>query len=527
MEDNSGQTVQALLYRGTPDNPAFWPRALQDLPFAAAVIAAATGPSGENYVYLNRLDQFLEHASSCPTILEKFDDTFKLAAMIQTLRQDHRCRIHFLFGCGSNQHNQLLLKTADNGLVHNGDDALEFKEMVFCVTLDDEGPQGDIFDPMVDIFAGGGHSAMLSRSGRLYLCGWNDSGQLGISGGPLLESQKHASVQAAALPIPWLDALSEIRVETAALGFSHTLVVEKETGKLFAFGDNSRGQVDGTASNKDSSAMKGMLPVTPKFLQQERVTSVAAGLFHSAVILQSGELVTFGCGRFGQSLSSISDYNETTMACHGRWTPDDGSKLIRVSCGRRHTVALDDQGRVWTFGDNKYGQLGRQNAANQRDVKPGLVDVEASTYEYVGISCGWSHTIVLAKDVAAGSMRVFGWGRNDKGQLGIGSTVHQHHPVRLFELFENNIRTISCGSESTVIVDDLDMIWSCGWNEHGNLGTGGTADCLELRPVTGATITTTPGYVINDTRLAVGVGGAYVLAMRVQSNANLARSAHF
>jgi len=35
IEDESGATVAALLYRGTVDNPAFWPRALRDLPLAA------------------------------------------------------------------------------------------------------------------------------------------------------------------------------------------------------------------------------------------------------------------------------------------------------------------------------------------------------------------------------------------------------------------------------------------------------------------------------------------------------------
>ena len=38
VEDESGETVKALLYRGTPDNPAFWRRALLDLPFAAGMI---------------------------------------------------------------------------------------------------------------------------------------------------------------------------------------------------------------------------------------------------------------------------------------------------------------------------------------------------------------------------------------------------------------------------------------------------------------------------------------------------------
>ena len=35
VEDETGRVVQALLYRGTPDNPAMWPRALRDLLFAA------------------------------------------------------------------------------------------------------------------------------------------------------------------------------------------------------------------------------------------------------------------------------------------------------------------------------------------------------------------------------------------------------------------------------------------------------------------------------------------------------------
>lgn len=38
VEDETGETVKALLYRGTPDNPAFWRRALLDLPFAAGMM---------------------------------------------------------------------------------------------------------------------------------------------------------------------------------------------------------------------------------------------------------------------------------------------------------------------------------------------------------------------------------------------------------------------------------------------------------------------------------------------------------
>lgn len=500
VDDKSGTTVQALLYRGTPDNPAFWPRALRDLPFAAAIMAAATGPSGENSVYLDQLNQFLEHQSSCPTILEKFDDTFKLAAMVKTLQQE-RYQLHFLFGCGSDQHNQLLLRTESNvvGLLNNGEDAHELNEIALCTST--ESDDGRI-DPIIGVFAGGGHSGFLTRNGRLYLCGWNEAGQLGTCA---VDSQRQTA-SGAVFPLPVLSELSGIRVKSAALGFSHTLVIEQGTGRLLAFGENRRGQVDGTVSKDYSPNV--MVPVTPKFLDQECVIAVAAGLFHSAAITQSGELFTFGCGRFGQSLSSISDEGVWTA----RWSPGDGSRLTKVACGRRHTVALDDRGRIWSLGENKHSQLGRTVAGRQQDATPGLVIFEPNSYECFDVKCGWSHTIVLAKD-SNGLVCVLGWGRNDKGQLGNGSTDNVDRPVRLFE--DKGIRSVACGSESTVVVDDTDAIWSCGWNEHGNTGTGGTSDCLQLSQVTGAPITTTPGYAIEETQLAVAAGGAHLLAMRV------------
>jgi alpha-tubulin suppressor-like RCC1 family protein len=455
----------------------------------AAVIAAAKGPSGRNEVYLNRLDDFLKDATTSSVAeLEKFDDTVELASMEKSLRDYN---LHFMFGSGSNQHNQLLLASETNaaGLV-NGEDAREMKDMVLCT------PPCDLSgapDPVQQLFAGGGHSAILTESGRLFLFGWNESGQLGTSG-----------VHDSTTPVPLVSALEDIIVETAALGFNHSLVIEKDTGRLLAFGDNSRGQVDGTISSKPSLSSE---PVTPEFLRGEHVVHAAAGLFHSAVVTREGELVTFGCGRFGQCLSSVS----SDPVWIGRWKPNDGSKLIQVGCGRRHTTVLDDKGRIWSFGDNKYGQLGRSVAKGSVDVTPRLVDITQNGWNGYAIRCGWSHTIVVAKDTG-GSTAVFGWGRGDKGQLGTGRTENGAMPLRLFG--SHTIESVACGSESTIVLDASGDIWCCGWNEHGNLSSGGDQDLYALSKVVGAPITTTPGYP-SDCHVSIAAGGAHLLAMKV------------
>ena len=139
VEDGTGRTVKALLYRGTPDNPAFWGRALADPPLAAgespprlrlfaasrrratppahppsspAVISVAAGPSGPNDAYLFRLEAFLGSAAarrpSRPPGAGAGDArTGELAALVQRFRTE--ARPYFLCGSGSNEHGQLLL----------------------------------------------------------------------------------------------------------------------------------------------------------------------------------------------------------------------------------------------------------------------------------------------------------------------------------------------------------------------------------------------------------------------------------
>jgi alpha-tubulin suppressor-like RCC1 family protein/cation transport regulator ChaC len=480
QEDESKETVQCLLYRGTPENPAFWPRALKCIPFAAAVISAAVGPSGPNEEYLHRLDQFLEATSDGPSL----DDTLALARFERQYQNDYDK--FFFVGCGSNKHNQLLLRSAHNAadLVNHEDAHTLTESVLFVPATTTTG-----VDPVVELIAGSGHSGAITASGRLFLFGWNSNGQLG-------------SCQSMDSEVSVISELQGLMIDTASLGFSHTLVVTKENGRLFAFGDNSRGQVTGIASS-DVTA-----PVTPMFLANETVAQAAAGLYHSAVITKSGDVIVYGCSRFGQSLSCGGD------APGGeRWRPDHGAATVKVACGRYHTLVLDTLGRVWSFGDNRLGQLGRLTDGKESASKPGLVSFPAG-YGVVDINCGWSHNVALASD-SNGRAVVFGWGRSDKGQLG---TAHPaYRPVELFP--QVNAVQVRCGSEFTVLVDDKDAIWCCGWNEHGNLSTGNTDEQAELAAAVGASVTATPGY--QSTSLCVAAGGAHLLIGRLAKRVNI------
>ena len=523
IEDASGELHQALLYRGTPDNPAFWNRALLDLNYAAAIMSVAHGPSGPNDVYLRSLDTFLAKAH---TIAAETDDTNFLADMVTKFQTN--LKPYFLFGCGSNQHNQLHLGDLPNNaanLQNNQEDCHQMTEILLSAKRVDNDNEDD--NKPKAIYAGGGHSALLTTSGKFYLWGWNESGQCGSSSTTIVDQSTNANIEDDAnnnSSIPKLvHCLPNIDVDKAALGFSHTLVIEKETNQLYTFGSNERGQVNG---NPSSSSTKICQPTIPDFLKDEEIMSISAGLFHSAAVTKGGELITFGCSRFGQAMSSKNLKGDAWI---DRWSPpsEDGSaKVVDVVCGRRHTIVIDNLNRLWSFGENKYGQLGRP-IDGKFDPAPALVDLNISKDATVYLSCGWSHNVIRVEvmgeskdgdEISSRSNVFYGWGRNDKGQLGTGDKSTVTTPQTIFDGTANKLlQDVACSSESTIVIDTKGKIYGCGWNEHGNLGTGNVDDQLVLHPTIGEKVVGPPTPTLKTPEIAIAAGGAHFLAMVVET----------
>jgi alpha-tubulin suppressor-like RCC1 family protein len=82
------------------------------------------------------------------------------------------------------------------------------------------------------------------------------------------------------------------------------------------------------------------------------------------------------------------------------------SNIIAVAAGSSHTLALDAFGKVWTWGDNTEGELGRSGATATPGQVPNLSNV-------VAIACGSQFTLAVTSNG-----QVCAWGNNGDGQLG-------------------------------------------------------------------------------------------------------------
>lgn len=113
------------------------------------------------------------------------------------------------------------------------------------------------------------------------------------------------------------------------------------------------------------------------------------------------------------------------LACH---TVVPSYALVKpmVCCSYNHSLALKEDGTVWAWGNNYFGQLGDSSTTNRsKPVQvPGLQNIKA-------IACMFGYSMAL--DVNG---NLYGWGINGYGghhmaDFSYDSSHDSHHPVKL------------------------------------------------------------------------------------------------
>mmetsp|Transcript_27678 Transcript_27678/g.44282 ORF Transcript_27678/g.44282 Transcript_27678/m.44282 type:complete len:857 (+) Transcript_27678:523-3093(+) len=152
-----------------------------------------------------------------------------------------------------------------------------------------------------------------------------------------------------------------------------------------------------------------------------------------------------------------------------------GVRFVSVSCGAQNSVAVADNGDVFTWGYGENGQLGHGTRHNE--IFPRRVCALLSE-NIVKTSCGAAHTLALTAEG-----QVYSWGEGKDGQLGHGSCKSLNKPKRLLTIppwskkanhgpfVVRKIADIECGAEHSVLLD-----------VHGNVlcfGQGGKGQCGE------------------------------------------------
>lgn len=170
------------------------------------------------------------------------------------------------------------------------------------------------------------------------------------------------------------------------------------------------------------------------------------------------------------------------------------NRIIAISAGGAHVLALRDDSTVWAGGKNDNGQLGLNDTLERTTLiqVPGLSDI-------VAISSGGFHSIALKSDST-----VWVWGYNEDGQLGLNDTLSRLVPQQIAGL--DGIVKITAGGYFSLALHRDGHVWAWGSNENGQVGDGNAAP-KRLIPVLVTGV---------DSILEISAGGHHSLA--IQSN---------
>lgn len=332
------------------------------------------------------------------------------------------------------------------------------------------------------IAAGRAHTCVIAQAGELLCWGDDTDGQLGV--GALSDAgQAPDALDADIAPV-----LVEAKQVTA--GGAHSCAI-RSNGKLYCWGRNAEGEVDGTASQEPTRKPVEIAIDTP--------TDVAAGAAHTCAVVDEG-VVCWGSARFGQSGREVSE----NVLEPGLVPGTEGA--AQVTAGVRHSCARLQDGRVLCWGELiEASSLKPQPSAEVVAIR-GLNDA-------IEITAGAGQSCALREGGA-----VVCWGANDSGQLGDGTTDSSAIPVKVIGL-DLSLHVGAGGTENngelighTCALTKGFYVQCWGRNAEGQLGIGRAPDRLTATVVLGE-----PGEGGDEPLLpdviAIAVGGIHTCAI--------------
>eukprot|EP01083_Nonionella_stella_P005829 16831_1 len=227
------------------------------------------------------------------------------------------------------------------------------------------------------------------------------------------------------------------------------------SGGLYSFGLGDHGRLG--LGGKGVRAE----PTLCATLMKSNITKISCYFAHSLCIDVNGCAYSWGDNEFGQ-LGLGDCENRNTPQILDALTPYNALSAV---VGRAHSLILTDEGNVWSCGKSVYGTLGYVSKDNVLSPKR----IETLNNEHiVHISCGWDHSCLISKDG-----KLFTFGNNEYGQCGVGKDNKKIF-VPTNVVFADGLipEFTACGDDHTLILTTTHMVMSCGWGYSYQLGDG-------------------------------------------------------
>ena len=313
------------------------------------------------------------------------------------------------------------------------------------------------------IAAGRDFALFLGTDGQLYACGLNQFGALGLGAVDL-------DVHAVPAPVPRPPGVNHWRA--VAAGSYHCIAID-DHGDVYAWGSNFYGEL----GRGDAGSEPGLTPQRVQLPSDLQWVAIAAGYAHTLALSADGQIYSWGFGDSGQ-LGRGSFENDATPSVVR--PPPEVKRWLAIAAGYQRSLALGDNGRIYSWGNNSFGQLGNGtfDAANPAtNARPAPVLMPPGVDGWTSVISGAEHSFAFARNGG-----LYSWGRNDRGQLTDGTpTTSSPWGVAFPKAVPipagvERWLAAAAGNGHTLLVGDDCRLYTGGLNEFGELGNGELTD---------------------------------------------------
>jgi len=230
-----------------------------------------------------------------------------------------------------------------------------------------------------------------------------------------------------------------------------------KTNDLYIWGNNQGGVLGN--SSTISSAIPVLVPGSGTIKYSTQGYSLALGSTHVLAIRSNNVLTAWGFNAYGElGQNNVRDRSSPVQV--GALT-----NWIKVNAGVSVSMAQNTLGKIWMWGQNTYGQCGVDTKLNISS--PTMVSFGGSW----AVSNSWQTFATYTHTLAIDSTdNLWGWGRNNLGQLGIGNINNYSLPTFL----GTNYKMVSVALNMSAAIKTDNTLWVWGYNSAGELGLGDT-----------------------------------------------------
>lgn len=358
-----------------------------------------------------------------------------------------------------------------------------------------------------DVACGEAHCLALDMEGQLYAWGFDEFCQVAgkTAADEVLVQSPLASPRAprgkdtsegSCRMVPKPHRLScSVSFVGIACGAQFSLALDT-AGGVWCWG-NGEGGVLGLGSASLGCRTLARIPIpSARSASEECCKLVSCGSYHAMAVSKAGVLYSWGRsegGQLGLAEQQVASHIEEfglrdTCVCQPTPvafpdTPEKGkARIEKVAGGDVHSLAVDSEGCIWSWGWGEFGQLGLgfssssyelgMGGASSRRPTPQPIAKESFGGRVLSIACGGAFSAALVAGELSEGGHLAMWGANDVGQCGLPAKKPMDIavPKEVPGLRGILLRSVACGTTHAVAIDLGGQAFSWGSAHYGKLG---------------------------------------------------------